>query len=162
MNKSFLIPVILSLGLAGCATNGYHTTGSGYYGSQGSGYYGSSRHQYSYGTVQSVRSVDLRRDTSGIGGGAVVGAVVGGLIGNQVGSGSGRTAATIAGAAAGGYVGDRIQDNNTNRHAYGQDIEIRMNDGSYLRVVQPGSSIYPGARVRVEGTGSNTRVYLDR
>ena len=162
MNKSFILPAILSLALAGCATDGYYASNSGYYGSQSNGYYGSSRNHYSYGVVQSVRSVDLRRDTSGIGGGAVLGAVVGGLVGNQVGSGSGRTAATIAGAAAGGYVGDRIQDNNTNRNAYGQEINIRMNDGSYLRVVQPGSSIHQGARVRVQGTGSNTRVYLDR
>lgn len=158
MNKTFLIPAVLSVALAGCASDGYY--GSPGYPSGGS--YSSSRNHASYGIVESVRTVDLHRDTSGIGGGAVLGAVVGGLIGNQVGKGSGRTAATIAGAAAGGYVGDRIQDNHTNRNSLGQEITVRLNNGGYVRVIQEGTSIYRNARVRVEGTGSNTRVYLDR
>lgn len=160
MKKHFIIPAILSVALVGCATDGgYYSSSPGYYGSGSSSSY--NRQYAAYGVVESVRTVSLATDTSGIGGGAVLGAVVGGLLGNQVGGGSGRTAATIAGAAAGGYVGDRIQDNN-NRNKVGQEISVRLDNGSYIRVIQPGTAIYHNARVRVEGSGTNTRVYLDR
>ena len=159
MKKLLLIPVAaLSLSLAACATTDY---GSGYSSGYGSGgYYDRSydnRGYYSYGTVETVYDVNL----SGGGTnptGAIMGAVIGGVVGNQIGSGSGRTAATIAGAGVGGYVGNRIQENQGGNYRRGQEVVVRLDNGNTIRVVQPGSSLYSGARVKVTGSGSSTRV----
>lgn len=160
MKKLLLIPVAaLSLSLSACATTDY---GSGYSSGYGSGDYydrgyNDDRGYYSYGTVETVYDVNL----SGGGTnptGAILGAVIGGVVGNQIGSGSGRTAATIAGAGVGGYVGNRIQENHDGSYRRGQEVVVRLDNGHTIRVVQPGSSLYSGARVKVTGSGSSTRV----
>jgi outer membrane lipoprotein SlyB len=93
--------------------------------------------------------------SGGIGAGAVVGGVVGGVLGNQVGQGTGRTAATAAGVVGGALVGNEIQKSNQRvREAY--QINVRLDNGSYLSVVQDSvSDLRVGNRVRVE----NNRVY---
>lgn len=150
----------LSVSLAGCATTDYGS--GGYYGSSGSGYYGSDRYDnrgyYSYGVVEQVYDVNLSGRSAANGTGAVLGAIVGGVVGHQIGSGSGRTAATIAGAGVGAYAGNRIQENQGGSYQRGQEVVVRLDNGSTIRVVQPGTSLYSGARVKVTGSGSSTRV----
>ena len=165
MRKLAFAPLVLGLAaLTGCAT-----TSDGYYGSNtGSGSYypgSSSTATQMYGTVSAVQNVQLASNgttSNGIGVGAVAGAIIGGLVGNQIGSGSGRTAATIGGAVAGGYIGDRIQDNNQQGSAWGQQIQVRLDNGQYVTIVQPGTSVYGGARVYVSGYGANARVNVVR
>ncbi len=142
--------------LSGCATT---TAGDPYYSSTSARQYDQRNvgGQYvSYGVVESVRSVSLQR-ADGVGTGAVMGAVVGGLIGNQIGSGSGRTAATVGGALAGGYVGDKIQDNRN--YERGVEVVVRLDNGQRVAVVQNDDyRFHQGQRVKVVGSGSNTRV----
>lgn len=163
MRKLIIAPLVLGLvALTGCAT-----TSDGYYSSSPSGTYypgSSSSMTQMYGQVTSVRNVQLsgNRTTNGIGVGAVAGAVIGGLIGNQIGDGSGRTAATIGGAVAGGYIGDRIQDRNQYGSTWGQEIQVRLDNGQHVTIVQPGTSVYGGARVYVSGYGADARVRLVR
>ena len=155
MKKLLMFPVAaLCLSLAACATDYGSSSYSSGYGSRGYDNY-DNRAYSSYGTVETVYDVNLSSGPNPTG--AILGAIVGGVVGNQVGSGSGRTAATIAGAGVGGYVGNRIQENQNNDRR-GQEIVVRLDNGSTIRVVQPGSSLYSGARVKVTGSGSSTRV----
>jgi outer membrane lipoprotein SlyB len=80
----------------------------------------------SCGVVESVRSVEHRPQSSGVG--AVGGAVLGGLLGNQVGSGHGRQAATVVGAVGGAVAGNHIEGNMKTTHTW--DIVVRMDNGS--------------------------------
>lgn len=149
----------LSMSLAGCATTDYGS--SGYYGSSSYDRYDNrydNRGHYSYGVVEQVYDVNLSGRSAANGTGAVLGAIVGGVVGHQIGSGSGRTAATIAGAGVGAYAGNRIQENQGGNYQRGQEVVVRLDNGSTIRVVQPGTSLYSGARVKVTGSGSSTRV----
>lgn len=157
MKKLFIAPLVVALAtLVGCATT------DDYYGSTyndrpyNSGY--SDSYNRSYGRVVYVRDVELHRGDSGPGAGAVVGAIAGGLLGHQIGGGSGRTAATIGGAVAGGFIGDRIQRNTRDGYEWGQEIQVRLDNGQTITVAQPGNNVYDGARVHVSGSGSRTRV----
>lgn len=171
MRKIILAPLVLGLAtLTGCATmdDGYYgsTYGSSYGSGVNDGYYSGNSYNNSqmYGRVTSVRNVQLSRNHNdgGVGVGAVAGAIIGGLVGHQIGSGSGNTAATIGGAVAGGFIGDRIQDNNRRGSTWGQEIQVRLDNGQYVTIVQPGTSVYDGARVYVSGYGSKARVSIVR
>lgn len=150
MKKFLVLPAILAVALTGCATTDYGYNGGGH------AYSPSSQHLYSYGVVESVRDVDISRNT---GSGVVLGAIVGGVLGNQIGSGSGRALATAAGAVGGGYVGNRIESNSKGTD-YGQEVVVRLENGHVFSVVQPGASLYRGAKVKVSGSGNNMRVHL--
>lgn len=78
------------------------------------------------GVVESVRSVEHRPQSSGVG--AVGGALVGGLLGNQVGGGHGRQLATVAGAVGGAVAGNHIEGNMKTTHTW--NIVVRMDNGS--------------------------------
>jgi outer membrane lipoprotein SlyB len=111
-----------------------------------------------FGTVTSVRSVNIQGETLG---GTLVGAGVGGLAGNQIGGGSGRRAATVGGALAGAAAGSHIGQNVTRRP--GLEIEVRLDEGGRrLSVVQEATArenFSEGDRVRViTGAGGRTRV----
>lgn len=98
------------------------------------------------GTVESIRTVETRGDSSGVG--AVAGGLTGAVIGNQMGRGHGNTAMTILGAAGGAYAGNEIEKNMNRRHAY--RVTVRMDDGSYRAVslsAPPSASV--GDKVRV-------------
>lgn len=78
------------------------------------------------GQVQSVRLVEEKGKTSGVG--AIAGGVLGGVIGHQIGSGRGNTVATIAGAGGGAYVGNKVEQNrNTKSH---WEVTLRMDSGN--------------------------------
>src|SRR4029450_7229283 len=103
-----------------------------------------------WGTVESVRAVELPGETSWMG--TAGGAVVGGLLGNQIGSGGGRAAATIAGAAGGAYAGNEIERHVKKSIRY--RVRVRMDDGSYRTYTaqsRPGYGV--GQKVRVTDQG---------
>ena len=78
------------------------------------------------GRVQSVRLVEEKGKTSGVG--LVAGGVLGGVLGHQIGSGRGNTVATIAGAGGGAYVGNKVEQNrNTKSH---WEVTLKMDAGN--------------------------------
>lgn len=108
----------------------------------------------SYSGSGVVQSIDLVRQSTGIGGsgigiGAIAGAVIGGILGNQIGDGSGQTVATVAGAAGGAYAGHQLERQRQAGDAY--KFSIRMDNGAYQSVTQnTASDIRVGDRVRID------------
>lgn len=101
-----------------------------------------------YGVLQSIELV--RQEGSGVGVGTIAGAVVGGIVGNQMGQGQGKTAATVIGAAGGAYAGHELEKQRQQQPSDVYKFTIRMNDGSYQTVTQPGNpDIRVGDRVRI-------------
>ena len=78
------------------------------------------------GRVQSIRQVEEKGKTSGLG--AVAGGVVGGVIGHQIGGGTGRTVATIAGAGGGAYVGNKVEQNRNTKTKW--EVTLKMDTGN--------------------------------
>jgi outer membrane lipoprotein SlyB len=147
-----LLPLIACLVLlTGCATPSM-TSSNRYDNSQAMG-----MQQVYFGRVESVRNVDISRDTSQPGMGAVLGAVIGGVVGNQIGSGTGRALATVGGAVAGGFAGNSIQNHESQKA--GLEITVRLDNGQRVAVVQDADvPFYPGDRVRIVGYGNSARV----
>lgn len=100
----------------------------------------------SCGTVESIRTIELKGDATGIG--AAAGGVTGALIGNQIGRGHGNTAMTILGAAGGALAGNAIEKNVKKHYSY--RVTLRMDDGSFRTISQSTPpAIGVGARVRI-------------
>ena len=163
MKKIILgVSIGLAAALSGCATydSGYSSSGyssGGYYGDRYSSGHQNSR---SYGVVVSTRNVEVgHKDYRGPGFGAVAGAIIGGVLGNQIGSGSGRALATAGGAVAGGFAGDAIERNSSGSR-WGQEVVVDLDNGDRVTLLQPGTSLYRGARVQITGYGSNARAVL--
>jgi len=98
------------------------------------------------GTVEAVRTVELKGEGTGLG--AVAGGVTGAVIGNQMGSGRGNTAMTVIGAAGGAFAGNEIEKNVKKRYAY--RITVRMEDGTFRTVSQSQPpAVGVGDKVRV-------------
>lgn len=108
-----------------------------------------------YGTVDSVRTVQIEGTKTPVGTGA--GAVAGGILGNQVG-GSGRALATLGGALIGGAAGAAAEEGITRQPGY--EITVRLDNGRVISVVQAADIAFaPGERVRViEARDGTTRV----
>ena len=104
----------------------------------------------SCGTVESIRSVQLKGDATGLG--AVAGGVTGAVVGNQMGRGNGHTAMTILGAAGGALAGNEIEKNVKKHYSY--RVTVHMDDGSFRTVSQPDApAVTVGEHVRVvDGT----------
>jgi len=102
------------------------------------------------GRVQSIRQVEEKGKTSGVG--AVAGGVLGGVIGHQIGGGTGRTVATIAGAGGGAYVGNKVEQNrNTKSH---WEVTLKMDAGNtrtFTYSSQP--TVKEGERVKLVDGG---------
>ncbi|CAM5226599.1 glycine zipper 2TM domain-containing protein [Rhodanobacter lindaniclasticus] len=127
----------MGLALAGCATQPYGNSNSGYYGGQSSAYGNQSGRCNTCGVVQEVQQVYLQNGGGGNGGtlGAIIGAVAGGVLGNTVGKGDGRKAATVAGAVAGGMVGNQVGKRNGGDQTAWR-VVVRLDDGRYATVTQ--------------------------
>ncbi len=141
--------------LAGCASSNQPMNTQSY--PSQSSYPSSSQQGYStqYGVIDSIQ-VTRAPARSGPGLGAVVGGVVGGLLGNQVGGGNGKIAATAAGAIGGAVVGNQVEQNNRSEGAEMYQINVRLDNGSYVTVTQDTmNDLRVGNRVRVD----NGRVY---
>ena len=99
-----------------------------------------------FGTVESVRGVEIRPGTTRLG--SITGAVIGGALGSTIGS---STAANVAGAAggaaAGGALGNAVGNS---RVRQGVEITVKLDtSGNMIAVVQPGDprDFRPGDRV---------------
>lgn len=147
--NKILFSVLVLAALAGCATDPQSAT---VYRSNEVGVTQNVR----YATVQNVRPVVIDAGQSGVGLGT--GAVIGGFAGSTLGGGSGRVLGGIVGAVAGGVAGQAIESNTSKKS--GVELTLRLDNGQSLVVVQPddGARFTPGARVRMIGNGSNTRV----
>lgn len=98
------------------------------------------------GVVQSVRFVEVKGSSSGVG--MVAGGVLGGVLGHQVGGGTGKTVATIAGAAGGAYVGNEIEKKKNTKGQW--NVVIRMDSGqqrTFVYTNQP--TVHDGDRVKL-------------
>jgi outer membrane lipoprotein SlyB len=99
-----------------------------------------------YGTVQSVRAVQIEGTKSGIG--AVGGGVTGGVLGSMVGGGRGRVLGAVVGALGGAAVGAVAEEGLTKKNAL--EITVELDTGEILSVVQEADLQFsPGERVRV-------------
>ncbi len=111
-----------------------------------------------YGTVLSVRPVQIQGGNDENIAGAIGGAVLGGFLGNTVGGGTGRSLATAAGAVAGGLVGQEAQGalNRSN----GVQMEIREDSGRTIVVTQKqdATRFSVGQRVALIGNGNQVSV----
>lgn len=142
-----------SLALTSCATTtSPYASGPtyGYSGNYDYGYRPGNNYHEHFGTVARVRYVEGSGAT-----GAVIGAVVGGAAGNQIGDGTGRKAATVGGAIAGGLIGREIDQRNS---APRRALDIRMDGGEVVTIIQEDGRFQEGQRVRVMGTGTSMRV----
>jgi outer membrane lipoprotein SlyB len=100
----------------------------------------------SCGTVESIRTVELKGDAAGLG--AVAGGLTGAVVGNQMGRGNGNTAMTLLGAAGGALAGNEIEKNVKKHYRY--RVTVRMDDGSFRTVSQSTApAVAIGERVRV-------------
>lgn len=109
-----------------------------------------------FGTLTSMRVVDIAPGQTRVG--TIAGAALGAIGGGQIGRSSAANAAgAIAGGVAGGVVGSALQGS---QRTPGLELEIRLDSGAVVAVVQPGDprDFRIGDRVRLTGTDSNARV----
>jgi len=96
------------------------------------------------GTVESIRTVEVRDEAGGVG--AAVGGPAGVGAGEQTGGG-GSTAVTLLGAE-GAIAGNEIEKNVKKRYAY--RVTVRMDDGSFRTVsLSSPPTLAVGDKVRV-------------
>jgi len=109
-----------------------------------------------YGTILRVSPVTIKKPSTPIG--AIAGGVVGGVVGSTVGQGSGRRLATTAGALGGAALGSAAEK--SANQTPGLEIEVEMDDGRIMAVVQPKDDEFSvGDRVRLlKGPDGSYRV----
>ncbi|MEW5289473.1 outer membrane lipoprotein SlyB [Erwinia papayae] len=152
MFKRIAIVALTSVTLAGCANNSTLS---------GDVYSASEARQIqsvTYGTLVSVRPVQIQGGDENNVIGAIGGAVLGGFLGNTIGGGTGRSLATAAGAVAGGVAGQGVQG--AMNKSEGVELEIRKDDGNTIMVVQKqaASRFSAGMRVAIASNGSQVTV----
>ncbi|KHS73320.1 glycine zipper 2TM domain-containing protein [Pectobacterium brasiliense] len=152
MMKRLLVVTLAGITLAGCA-NTSTLSGDVYSASEAK-----QVQTVTYGTIVSMRPVQIQagEDSNVIG--ALGGAVLGGFLGNTIGGGSGRSLATAAGAVAGGVAGQSATG--ALNRTQGVELEIRRDDGSTIMVVQKqGDTKYSvGQRVAMASNGRTINV----
>ncbi|WP_114193836.1 glycine zipper 2TM domain-containing protein [Edaphovirga cremea] len=152
MIKRLLVVAMAGFTLAGCANNST-LSGDVYSSAQAK-----QVQNVTYGTLVSVRPVQIQGGDENNIIGAIGGAVLGGFLGNTIGGGTGRSLATAAGAVAGGMAGQGVQGaiNRTN----GVELEIRRDDGNTIMVVQKAgpTQFSVGQRVTMASSGSTITV----
>ncbi|WP_455819446.1 outer membrane lipoprotein SlyB [Pseudomonas cerasi] len=152
MTMRLLIVALAGITLAGCV-NDNTLSGDVYSASEAK-----QIQTVSYGTLVSVRPVQIQGGDDSNVIGAIGGAVLGGFLGNTVGGGAGRSLATAAGAVAGGVAGQSVQG--SLNKSQGVELEIRKDDGNTIMVVQKqaASRYSPGQRVAMASNGSQVTV----
>ncbi|WP_275014998.1 glycine zipper 2TM domain-containing protein [Klebsiella variicola] len=140
------------LGISGC-TNTSHLSGDVHSASAAGRV-----QQVFYGTLVSVRPVQIQGGDENNALGAVAGGVIGGIAGSTVGGGSGRRLSTATGAVAGGLAGQGVQSHMN--LVQGVELEIRLDDGRTIMVVQrQGPTRFSvGQRVAISSSGGQTTV----
>lgn len=112
--------------------------------------------QISYGTIVSVREVQIQADSPGALG-SVGGGVIGGIAGSSVGNGRGSAIMSTVGAVLGSIIGNAIEQKAS--LVTSLEMVIRKDDGTEIVVVQkrePGFE--PGKRVRLVGNAADINV----
>lgn len=152
MTMRLLIVALAGITLAGCV-NDNTLSGDVYSASEAK-----QIQTVSYGTLVSVRPVQIQGGDDSNVIGAIGGAVLGGFLGNTVGGGTGRSLATAAGAVAGGVAGQGVQG--SLNKSQGVELEIRKDDGNTIMVVQKqaASRYSVGQRVAMASNGSQVTV----
>jgi len=148
-NSLLLLFLLITTGLAGCASN---LSGESYSRSEARAV-----QQVEYGIIEQLRPVKIEGTKTPIGSGA--GAVVGGIGGSGVGGGRGSYVMTVIGAVAGGMAGAAIEEGVT--RTQGVEVTVKLNKGGTIAIVQalsPNERFAVGDRVRVLYGGQNTRV----
>lgn len=110
-----------------------------------------------FGTVADVRMVKLEGTEGEVG--TIAGAAVGGIAASSIGGQRESAIAGIAGAVAGGVLGHMAEKKLTTQQ--GIELTIRLEDGSYVSVVQqadPNAPFSNGDRVKVLSQGATSRV----
>ncbi|MCH5050432.1 glycine zipper 2TM domain-containing protein [Pectobacterium aquaticum] len=152
MMKRLLVVTLAGITLAGCA-NTSTLSGDVYSASEAK-----QVQTVTYGTIVSMRPVQIQagEDSNVIG--ALGGAVLGGFLGNTIGGGSGRSLATAAGAVAGGVAGQSATS--ALNRTQGVELEIRRDDGSTIMVVQKqgDTKFSAGQRVAMASNGRSVTV----
>ena len=128
------------LALAGCATSGYGSAGTGYgngYGTSGSAYGSTSAECYDCGVITSIQPITTQGRAPN-----ATGAVLGGLVGAAAGreladdkSEGRQNTATAVGAVAGALAGNAIQ-NRTQANDGTYRVTVRLDDGRTTVVTQ--------------------------
>ena len=152
MFKHLLVGLFAVTTLAGCV-NTSSLSGDTYTASQAK-----QAQNVTYGTIVSVRAVNIQAGSDENVLGAIGGAVLGGLLCNTIGGGTGRNLATAAGAIAGGMAGQQAQGAlNTTK---GVQLEVRLDSGKTVVIVQKAdnTAYRQGQRVAVIGNGNNLTV----
>ena len=146
MKKIALAALIAVAVLSGCAgvvpgSNQYQATST------------NSVVHVSYGNIVSLRVVEVKEKTSGIG--SVAGGVAGAALGSQVGSGKGSILAALVGAVGGVLGGQAIERAASNSKAL--EIVLKMEDtGSTISITQKTEEKFAvGQRVQLIGTDKN-------
>lgn len=99
-----------------------------------------------YGTILRVSPATIKKPSTPLG--AIAGGVVGGVVGSTVGQGRGRRLATTAGALGGAALGNAAEK--SANQTPGLEIEVEMDDGRIMAVVQPKDDEFSvGDRVRL-------------
>lgn len=152
MIKRFLVITLAGITLAGCA-NTSTLSGDVYSASEAK-----QVRTVTYGTIVSVRQVQIQAGDDNNVIGTLGGAVLGGFLGNTVGGGTGRSLATAAGAVAGGVAGQSVQG--AMNRTQGVELEIRKDDGETIMVVQKqgDTRFSAGQRVAMSNNGRSITV----
>ncbi|MGL9735915.1 MAG: glycine zipper 2TM domain-containing protein [Symbiopectobacterium sp.] len=152
MMKRLLVITLAGMTLTGCA-NTSSLSGDVYRASEAK-----QVRTVTYGTIVSLRPVQIQAGDENRTMGAIGGAGLGGFLGNTIGGGTGRSLATAAGAVAGGVAG-QIAQGAMNR-VQGVELEIRRDDGTTIMVVQrQGDTRFSvGQRVAMSSNGQNVTV----
>jgi outer membrane lipoprotein SlyB len=148
-NSLLLFVLIISTGLAGCASN---LTGETYSRSETR-----TAQQVEYGEIIHLRPVQIEGTKTPIGGGA--GAVAGGIAGSTLGGGRGSAIMAVIGAVAGGMAGAAVEEGVT--RSQGVEITVKLDSGRTVAIVQalsPHEKFAVGDQVRVISDGRTGRV----
>lgn len=111
--------------------------------------------QVQFGTIVSIRSVQIAGTQSGVG--AAAGTVIGGVAGSGVSDGRGSAIAAVVAGVAGGLIGDKAEEAATRKA--GLEITVQMDNGNILSVVQQAEETFQvGDRVRLLTSGGKARI----
>jgi len=139
--------VVVALGLSACAPTRTNST----YSDADIG----RTAQLSYGTIVSMRTVEVQSRPTGVG--VVGGAVAGGVAGSMVGRGGGSALAALGGAVVGGLLGSAVEKSASTGEAV-EFIIQEDNASQPISVVQTNEDNFrPGQRV-VLSRGARTRI----
>lgn len=113
---------------------------------------------YRVGTIEAINNIRIEGTKTPIG--TAAGTVVGGVAGSTVGSGKGSDVARVIGAVVGGVVGAAAEEGYTREDGF--EFAIKLEDGSYISVVQAKSAndetFAVGDKVRVIDSAGVVRV----